>query len=357
MKLKHSIFISIAVLIAAATLTHAANQVTGWGGLATPSATNPIAIAGGDGFSLALNGDGTVSQLDFMDPPPADLTNAVSIAAGDNVAIALRVDGTVRVWGTDIGNPPADLTNVVAVTAGWESCVALKADGTARSWGRGPVVPSGLSNLVAVVAGGCDHFIALHADGKVTCWGDNNYGQSDVPLGLSNVVAVTAGCLFSLALKSDGTVVAWGNNQFGQTNVPSSLTNVIAIAAENASHALALKRDGTAVAWGRNSDGQCNVPPGLTNVVAIATGSRHSMAIVGDAPPALQAHVLPAWTNGAFVMRFPTQSRRVYQPESTDSLGNPHWTALPLVAGNGGMLSMPGLTATNSHRFYRVRQW
>ena len=35
-------------------------------------------------------------------------------------------------------------------------------------------------------------------------------GQSDVPAGLSNVVAVAAGGQHSLALKADGTVVAWG---------------------------------------------------------------------------------------------------------------------------------------------------
>ena len=77
--------------------------------------------------------------------------------------------------------------------------------------------------------------------------------------------------MHSLALKSDGTVVAWGYNYYGQTNVPSGLTNVVAIAG-GYYHSLALKSDGTVVAWGYNDYGQTNVPSGLTNVVAIAGG-------------------------------------------------------------------------------------
>ena len=45
------------------------------------------------------------------------------------------------------------------------------------------------------------------------------------------LVAIAAGGTHSLALKQDGTVVAWGNYQFGQTDVPLGLANVVAIAA------------------------------------------------------------------------------------------------------------------------------
>jgi hypothetical protein len=62
-------------------------------------------------------------------------------------------------------------------------------------------------------------------------------------------------------------------------------------------------------------------------VVAIATGSKHSMAIIGDSTPVLQAKVSAAWTDDTFIMRFATQSRRTYQAEFTDSLQNSNWTA------------------------------
>jgi alpha-tubulin suppressor-like RCC1 family protein len=56
---------------------------------------------------------------------------------------------------------------------------------------------------------------------------------------LSNVVAITAGPIDSMALKADGTVTQWGYNYYNQTNVPLGLSNVIAIA-EGHYHSLVL---------------------------------------------------------------------------------------------------------------------
>ncbi|MEI6395987.1 MAG: immunoglobulin domain-containing protein, partial [Verrucomicrobiota bacterium] len=123
-------------------------------------------------------------------------------------------------------------------------------------------IPAGLSNVVAV-AGGSDHSLALRADGMVAAWGDNYYGQTNVPAGLTNVVAIAGGQEHSLALRADGTVAAWGWNSYGQTTIPAGLTNVVAIAA-GYNHSLALRADGAVVAWGRNYYGQTNIPAGLT---------------------------------------------------------------------------------------------
>jgi alpha-tubulin suppressor-like RCC1 family protein len=116
----------------------------------------------------------------------------------------------------------------------------------------------------------------------VVAWGDNFYGQTNVPIGLSNVMAIAGGGAHSLALRSNGTVAAWGWNESGQTNVPAGLSNVVAVAG-GSGHSLALRSDGTVEAWGWDGgSGQMNVPTGLSNVVAIAAASFHNLAIKSD---------------------------------------------------------------------------
>jgi hypothetical protein len=172
------------------------------------------------------------------------------------------------------------------------------ATGAVVAWGCGADfgqcdVPSGLTGVTAV-AGGSFHSLALKGDGTVVAWGCGfafggsfDYGQCSVPSGLSSVTAIAAGTYHSVALKSDGTVVAWGCGRgadFGQCSVPGSLSGVTAIAASQA-HSLALNGDGTVVAsgCGMSADlGQCSVPSGLTGVTAVAAGDWHSLALKGD---------------------------------------------------------------------------
>src|SRR5918994_1055928 len=78
-----------------------------------------------------------------------------------------------------------------------------------------------------------------------------------------------------------GTPLAWGQNLSGQTDVPSGLTDVVAVAG-GAHHSLALKSDGTVVAWGYNGSGQTDVPSGLTGVVDVAGGAHYSLALKSD---------------------------------------------------------------------------
>jgi hypothetical protein len=79
--------------------------------------------------------------------------------------------------------------------------------------------------------------LALTAAGRVVAWGYDGNGQTDVPTGLSNVVAVVAEDWRSLALTADGRVVLWGTEE--PTNTPSGLSDVVAIAAADY-HDLAL---------------------------------------------------------------------------------------------------------------------
>lgn len=80
-----------------------------------------------------------------------------------------------------------------------------------------------------------------------------------------------------MALKENGTVIAWGENTLGQTNVPAGLSNVMAIAA-GWRHSVALKNDGTVVCWGSNNNGQTNVSSTSLPVKMIAAGGDHTLA-------------------------------------------------------------------------------
>ncbi len=87
---------------------------------------------------------------------------------------------------------------------------------------------SGLSNVTQIAAGGgldfyygpfgglVDFGVALQASGTITVWGDNTYGETNVPPGLSDVMAIAAGGYHGLALQSNGTVVACSERQLCQ---------------------------------------------------------------------------------------------------------------------------------------------
>ncbi|HEV2694505.1 MAG TPA: S8 family serine peptidase, partial [Verrucomicrobiae bacterium] len=160
------------------------------------------------------------------------------------------------------------------------------APGYPVSWGDNTFgqtnVPVGLANVVAL-AGGLGHSLALLDDGTMTGWGDNTFGQIVSPLNLGPVAAIAAGDHHNLALLANGTVTAWGDNRSGQTNIPAGLglTSAVAVAA-GASNSVALLFDGTVVAWGDNTFGQTNVPPGLSNVVAIASGGNDVVALLNN---------------------------------------------------------------------------
>ena len=121
------------------------------------------------------------------------------------------------------------------------------------------------------ISAGHDHVCGLKADGTVVCWGGNDYGQADVPVGLSSVAQVSAGIWHTCALKTDGTVVCWGNNEMGQATVPEGLSSVAQVVAGHGS-TCALKIDGTLVCWGLNNFGQVSVPEGLTSVAQVSAG-------------------------------------------------------------------------------------
>jgi hypothetical protein len=338
----------------------------GWNSLSqtnvVPSATNVVAIAGGDQFSLALRADGSVvgwgDSRHGQCQVPAGLANVVAIAAGEQFSLALCSDGTVVGWGDNGGgqtNIPTAVTNILAVAVGGYHAVALRADGQVFAWGDNThgqcKVPSSATNVVALanIVGGV-HSLALRSDGTVFAWGDNTWGQCNVPPNATNVVAIAGGWGDSLALRADGTVVAWGS--IGAP--PSGLSNVVAIACGNW-HCLALRADGTVAAWGDNGFNESVVRPGTTNIVAIAAGRLHSILLLDQSLVASPLFRQKCIGNSfqACVMTYAVKS---YELQYEDSLSDSNWSSLPSVRGNGRIMVLSDTNACVSHRFYRVRQ-
>jgi alpha-tubulin suppressor-like RCC1 family protein len=290
------------------SVTHVAQPLTG---LAPASAyqfrlvaSNAAGVATGAGqtFGTGLRLTTWGRSYSNLLVIPAGL-NAVKVAGGGTHSLALRTDGSVAAWGAgdsyypNVVNVPTNL-RASAVAAGDYHSVALRTNGSVAAWGgyiyNGGAetnVPAGLSNVVAIAAGG-SHTLALRANGTVVAWGVNTYLQTNVPTGLSNVIAVAAGGSHSLALKLDRTLAGWGNNSSGQRTIPAGLTNVIAIAAGQ-THSLALRANGTVFAWGSNNFGQTNVPTGLSNVVQIACNGNFNAALRAEG-------TLTLWGNNSY---------------------------------------------------------
>jgi len=212
---------------------------------------------------------------------------------------------------------------------------------------------------VAIAAGSAD--MALRADGTIAMWiKGTNYDPTVAEL--TNIVSISSGYDFGalgtgpewLALRADGTLL--GHSLY---SIPADLTNVVAMCASSGTdhHVnLAVRADGTVEGWGFAFYSPL-VIPGLTNVIAVSSDSSHSLALVGDSPPKLEAQIEnPRFSVEGFKVSVQSQSGRVYRLEYKDDLQDT-WKSLPLVAGTGETLTLVDSVAQGQKRFYRVRTW
>ncbi len=338
-----------------------------WGNIGSPvlnAATNIVAVsAGGDGYDLALRGDGAVVEWGSGNPVPPDATNIVAIAAGHYHGLALRDDGAVIGWGDNTygqATPPAAASNALAIAAGHWHSLALAPDGTVIGWGDNSygecTPPAGVSNVVAISAGG-DFSLALKQDGTVVGWGENDSGQATPPPDATNIVAIAAGEEHAVALRRDGTVLGWGATAYGYDVVPAGATNMVAIAAGNEFSA-ALRPDGTMLNWGYNDFGEAGTPYFITNVVAISAKEYHNLVLIQDST----SQVAPRITRQPGDITPATGQNAILYPMATGSLpmnfqwyfnGNPlpgqTNTWLMLVAINTNQAGNYQLVVTNDY--------
>jgi alpha-tubulin suppressor-like RCC1 family protein len=145
----------------------------------------------------------------------------------------------------------------------WTSRALLTAWGYTNPNFPGPLQPPPSATNITAIATGPFHSLGRRRDGTVVAWGNNNFSQTNVPVGLSNVVQVAAGAYSSITLKRDGTVTSWGYT--GTT--PNTLSNVVAVSVTAGGSGVALLTNGTVKSWWNGA--YRTVPTGLTNIVAI----------------------------------------------------------------------------------------
>ena len=207
-----------------------------------------------------------------------------TIVTGSSTSVAVNTSNEVVVWGSvPPGSGQPALTDAVSVQTNYFCIIALKSDGTVVAWGDNNYgqldVPAGLSGVVQISMGAY-HCLALKSDGTVVAWGTNNGGQATVPAGLSGVTQVSAGGNTSFALKSDGSLEGWGSNGNFQLNIPAGIGAVTQVSVAE-SVVFAIIDDGTVEAWGKNTTGQRDVPASVSSPAQVEAANGYGMALQG----------------------------------------------------------------------------
>jgi alpha-tubulin suppressor-like RCC1 family protein len=201
-----------------------------------------VAIAAGASHSLALRSDGevlswgnnksgelgtggTLPGTDASTPQSvlaASVTDpVVAIAAGDGFSVALKKDGSVWTWGNNASGQLGRDT-----TTGDPATPAVVTQ-----------IPANPTNPVIAISAGSAFVVALRKNNAVYAWGNNTSGElgnglttdsltpvSVFGLGpLSGVTAIAAGSAHVIALRSSGTVLVWGHGSSGQLGNNSTL--------------------------------------------------------------------------------------------------------------------------------------
>jgi alpha-tubulin suppressor-like RCC1 family protein len=262
-------------------------------------------------------GFSTGTDFETLTPAPVvlgsglPLTGVAAVSGGNDFSVALMGDGTLRTWGLKLRLGRPDTT------------------GNSNDWDHpGAVIKDGLpiSGVVSIAAGS-EHTLALTGNGQVWSFGRNEFGQLghlsgsqagplgldrlvpfrvlrlDIlnPLPLVDIVEVAAGLGHSLALDSHGDVWSWGNNNFGQLGIQPTPNQFIVAQKVTALDAAtivgissgafsnyAYEADGTRWAWGRNDQGQLGDGTTVDRFlpVRMQTGSAHLVFTPYRATPA-----------------------------------------------------------------------
>ncbi|PZT55639.1 stalk domain-containing protein [Paenibacillus silvae] len=237
----------------------------------------------GEGYSLAVQADGTVWQWGAGRAPSqvSGITNAKRVTAGPFTSAALLQDGTVQSWQTppqklpntmneDAEKKPtlhriSGLKNVVQTTLSGYDGYALKKDGSVWTWKDADEdggLPSkakpikGLTNITFITSKG-GPLMALDSKGRV--WRLDVQGKRVPYHHELKVKTLDASSNYVLLVTTKGEVYSFGNTvtgKQGKINQLSDITNVSA----GYYHSLALSSNGTVWGWGGDKYQEAGAP-------------------------------------------------------------------------------------------------
>jgi hypothetical protein len=252
------------------------------GGLAVTSAAADAssgALASYYERHMALVGDTAWGWVGRAAPRPL-LRGVTQVGVGKDAWFALRGDGTLVTWIDDALAARTLMAGVARFAAGDSGWFAIDPAGVLWQ-GRASASPLRVAEGVidACIGDSADYFVtldgALHVKGLAHRgqYGDGRLKASDAfVVTARDAVAVRAHTGHAIYLARDGTVMGTGGNRYGPLS----------------RHGLGDKAD----RWG----------PILRGATAIATGSRHSLALRGDAS-------LWAWGEGFAIDPAPIMER------------------------------------------------
>ncbi len=112
---------------------------------------------------------------------------------------------------------------------------------------------------------------------------------------------------------------------------------------------------GGIISWGSDLYGQCDLPP-TTNAIAVAAGEYHGLVLLAGINPSPRL-LNPLLQGARFSTLIQMLNRKACALGVKSSLTASNWSEQTPTAGNGALRLRADPSATNSPRFYRMRQW
>ncbi|MBP9758525.1 prepilin-type N-terminal cleavage/methylation domain-containing protein [Candidatus Dojkabacteria bacterium] len=263
-------------------LDHDGNYPSAFGSLA--SGTYDLCLAGQSGCTAnsidleELVTEGYLSEIPKASDCVSETKTCLKISYNStSLTVVVAEEALPTPIPTSVPN-----NGTVFVTGGQYHTCAIKSGGQAYCWGNNENgqlnIPVELTNAIDVSTN-VHEACAIQSGGQVYCWGSWGGSLGDyIPAGLTNAVAISVDGIAACAIQSGGQLYCWGNNYFGQLNIPSGLTNAIAVSS-GALHTCAIQSGGQLYCWGDNAYGQLNIPTEVTNAFRVTTGYGSTCAI------------------------------------------------------------------------------